>query len=65
MKECPRCHRNCLDAEEVMNAISHIGEHIQICSKCGQEQGNVGLFNTTDRVEIEMEERFKKELGLA
>jgi len=64
VKECPRCHRNCLEEEAVLNSISHVGNKVEICSKCGLEQGNVGLFNTKDDVEILMEERFRKELGV-
>lgn len=64
MKECPRCHRNCLEDEGVLNSISHIGDRIEICSKCGQEQGLVGMEVSNNMVEIAMEERFKKELGL-
>jgi len=63
-KPCPRCHRNCLEDDSALNSISHIGKNIQICSVCGQKQGDVGLFNTNDDVEILMEERFKKELAL-
>ncbi len=64
MKECPRCHRICLEEEGVLNSISHVGNHVQICSKCGEEQGNVGMNYTTDIVEVHMEERFRRELGL-
>lgn len=64
MKECPRCHRNCLEEEDVLNSISHVGDDVMICSKCGLEQGNVGLYNNKDTVEEYMEERFRKELGL-
>lgn len=66
MKICPRCHRSCLHEgeDEALNSISHVGDHVQICSKCGLEQGNVGMYNTKDIVEIEMELRFRKELGL-
>ena len=62
MKICPRCKRKCLEEEDVLNAISHIGDRISICSICGQEQGKVGMTLTTDIVEIEMEERFKDSL---
>ena len=36
MKECPRCHRKCLEEEDVLHAISHIGDRISICSIFGQ-----------------------------
>ncbi len=66
MKNCPRCHRNCLDKEEVVNALSHVddknGDSVYICSPCGSAQGMVGLGYCTDIVEIEMERRFRKEL---
>lgn len=64
MKECPRCHRQCLNDEEVMNSISHVGERVQICNDCGREQGMVGMNYSKDIVEIEMEKRFRKELGI-
>ena len=64
MKICPRCHRNCLNDEEVMNSLSHIGKKIMICNECGKQQGMVGMGYSRDFVEIEMENRFKKELGL-
>ena len=63
MKICPRCHRNCLNDEEVMNSISHIGNKIMICNECGKQQGLVGMSYCVDIVEIEMEKRFKMELG--
>lgn len=62
MKICPRCHRKCLEEEDVLNSISHIGNDVKVCSICGQEQGKVGMKLSTDIVEIEMEDRFKKEL---
>lgn len=65
MKLCPRCHRETLHKEEVMNSISHIGDwNLQICSECGKQQGLVGMGICTDIVEIEMENRFKKELAI-
>ena len=64
MKICPRCHRQCLNDEEVMNSISHIGKNIIICNECGKQQGSVGMNYCVDIVEIEMEKRFKMELGL-
>lgn len=62
MKICPRCHRKCLEDEDVLNSISHIGDRILICTVCGQEQGKIGMKISSDIVEIEMEERFKEEL---
>jgi len=62
MKICPRCKRKCLEEEDVLNAISHIGDKVSICSICGQEQGKVGLGVSDDIVEIEMEKRFKDSL---
>lgn len=62
MKICPRCKRKCLEEEDVLNAISHIGNRISICSICGQEQGKVGMQISNDQVEIEMEERFKESI---
>lgn len=43
LKECPRCHRNCLDEDRAMNAISHIDNKTQICSECGKFEGCIGL----------------------
>jgi len=63
-KECPRCHRNCLEDDPALNSISHVGDKVEICSVCGKGQGDVGLFATKDDVEILMEERFRKELGV-
>ena len=60
MKICPRCKRNCLEEEDVLNSISHIGDSISICSECGKQQGLVGMGICSDIVEIEMEERFKR-----
>ena len=64
MKICPRCHRQSLNDEEVMNSISHVGNRVMICNECGKQQGMVGMGYSRDLVEIEMEKRFKKELGL-
>ena len=61
---CPRCHRNCLDKDPAMNPSSHVGNQVSICTPCGQAQGEVGMGYSTDIVEMEMEARFKKELGL-
>jgi hypothetical protein len=63
MKICPRCHRECLNEEDVMNSISHVGDNILICNECGKQQGFVGMNYSDDPVEIAMEERFRKELG--
>ncbi len=63
MKECPRCHRKCLEDEDVLNSISHVGDRISICSVCGQEQGKIGMQICDDLVELEMEKRFRMELG--
>lgn len=62
MKICPRCRRKCLEDEDVLNSISHVGNKISICSICGQEQGKVGMKISNDIVEIEMEERFKQQI---
>jgi len=51
-----------LEEEDVLNAISHVGKKISICSICGQEQGKVGMDISSDQVEIEMEERFKESI---
>ena len=64
MKTCPRCKRNCLEEEAVLNAISHVGDRVQICSICGINQGEVGMQLSTDIVEIEMEKRFHSDLGI-
>ncbi len=63
MKICPRCKRKCLEEEDVLNSISHIGNRISICTICGQEQGKVGMQISNDQVEIEMEERFKNSIS--
>ena len=62
MKVCPRCKRNSLNDDEAMNAVSHIGDKIYICSECGKQQGLVGMGICNDIVEIEMEERFKRSI---
>ena len=59
---CPHCLGKCLEDEDVLNAISHIGDKISICSICGQEQGKVGMQLSHDIVEIEMENRFKESI---
>jgi len=64
MKICPRCHKQSLNDEEVMNSISHIGNKVMICNDCGKQQGLVGMGYCNDIVEIEMEKRFKKELKI-
>ncbi len=63
-KICPRCKRKCLEKKDVLNAVSHIGDRVMICSICGLEQGKVGMNISTDIVEIEMEKRFKEDLGI-
>lgn len=45
MKTCPRCKRNCLEDQDVMNAISHLDNKTHICSVCGQMEGYIGFFN--------------------
>jgi len=63
MKICPRCQRKCLEDDSAMNAISHVGKNLEICSECGKQQGFVGLGYTTDIVEIEMENRYRSRFG--
>ena len=63
MNICPRCKRKCLEKEDVLNSISHVGKKILICSICGTEQGKVGMDISDDIVEIEMEKRFRDEIG--
>lgn len=62
MNICPRCKRKCLEKEDVLNSISHVGKKILICSICGTEQGKVGMDISDDIVEIEMEKRFREEI---
>lgn len=64
MKICPRCKRKCLEEEAVLNSISHVGDNVEICSICGQEQGNVGLYNNRDPVEELIEQRFRKKIRI-
>lgn len=58
MKECPRCHRNCLEDDEAMNSISHVGS-IQICSKCGQMESLVKLGGNIPDSEKHLTEEFE------
>jgi len=62
MKECPRCKRNCLYEEDVMNSISHLDNKTMICSECGKHEGLVGMGYETDEVEIAITTRFRNEL---
>jgi len=64
MKTCPRCHKESLNDEDVMNSICHIGHNVYICNDCGKQHGLVGMNYCNDIVEIEMEKRFRKELGM-
>lgn len=71
MKECPRCKRPCLDEDRAMNALSHIDNKTQICSKCGQMEGYIGLaekgipsVNITS-YEISMHDEFVKSLKVS
>ena len=57
MKECPRCHRNCLDDDHAMNSLSHVNS-IPICSKCGQMEGLVKLGGDVPKSEIMLTEEF-------
>jgi len=43
MKVCPRCKRNCLEDQKVLNSLSHIDNKTYICSVCGQMEGYIGL----------------------
>lgn len=63
MKICPRCHRQSLHEENIMNSISHIGNNIPIYSECGKQQRLVGIGYCSDPVEIKMEKRFNEELS--
>ena len=60
---CPRCKRPCLSEDKAMNPISHVGKNIEICIECGKQQGLVGMNYCTDIVEINMESRFRQEIG--
>lgn len=60
MKECPRCHRNCLEDEEVLNSQSHLAKDVFICSKCGQMEGLVKLGGNVPKSEIHLTEEFEQ-----
>ena len=59
---CPRCHRRCLFPDKAMNALSHIDNKTYICSECGTQSGLCDMDIQADLVEINMHDRFKKEL---
>jgi len=58
LKECPRCKRNCLEDEDVLNSISHTNPNVMICSKCGQMEGLVKLGGNVPKSEIHLTEEF-------
>ena len=38
MKECPRCHRNTLHDDDILNALSHRDKKTYICNGCGDTE---------------------------
>lgn len=57
MKECPRCHRKCLEDDSALNSRSH-QSGIEICSKCGEMEGLVKLGGDVPKSEIMLTEEF-------
>jgi len=58
LKECPRCKRNTLEDEDVLNSISHVGK-VMICSTCGRMEGLVKLGGNVSKSEIMLSEEFE------
>lgn len=63
-EKCPRCHRNCLSTDNALNSLSHLDNKTYICAICGLQSGLCDMSYQDDPVEIEMHQRFKKELGI-
>jgi len=61
---CPRCHRDSMNPDKVINSLSHLDNKTYICAECGKQSGMCDMGYQNDIVEIEMHKRFKKELGL-
>ncbi len=52
MKKCPRCKKNQLADEEVMNALSRRDNKTYICSPCGTTEALIDDgFEIADKVE--------------
>lgn len=62
LEVCPRCKRKCLENEDVLNSISHIDNKTLVCPECGKQSGMCDMNLQQDPAEIEMHERFKREL---
>lgn len=43
-KICPRCNKNKLHAERVMNALSRIDNKTEICDICGAEEALIDIL---------------------
>lgn len=54
MKECPRCHRESMEDDEVLNSLSQRDNRTYICKACGDEEAmiDMGMFEPDD-VELE------------
>lgn len=54
MKECPRCHMERLDDDEVMNCLSHRDDKTYICNPCGEQESMIDLGHIEpDQIEKE------------
>ncbi len=54
MKKCPRCKKNTMRDEEVMNALSRRDNKTYICSPCGTTEALIdGGFEEVNKVETD------------
>ena len=54
MKECPRCHRETMEDEQVLNSLSHRDGQTYICNDCGNDEAMIDLGEQEpDDVELE------------
>ena len=54
MKECPRCHRETMEDEEVLNSLSRRDNKTYICNDCGKEESLIDAgWRDPDERELE------------
>lgn len=62
MKTCPRCHKETLEDEQILNSLSRRGD-VYICNTCGDEEALIdsGQMSPTE-TDIEFTKQLQSDL---
>lgn len=65
MKKCPRCKKQTLEDDQVMNSLSHRDRKVYICNRCGNEESWIDAgIQEPDQVERDFAKICGKETKL-